>query len=88
MYRFSNEYITTLQQRTKWKTADQELKTGTMVLVKDVNRPPLLWLMGRVIAIRPGSDGHIRVADIFTTKGTITRAFNNICPLPVSPASS
>lgn len=86
--RFSNEYVSLLQQKTKWQTAGQDLKTGTMVLVKDANLPPLLWLLGRVVAVKAGSDGRCRVADILTKKGTITRAYNNICPLPVSSSSS
>lgn len=86
--RFSNEYVSLLQQKTKWQTAGQDLKTGAMVLVRDANLPPLLWLLGRVVAVKTGSDGHCRVADILTKKGTITRAYNNICPLPVSSTSS
>ncbi|XP_022831966.1 uncharacterized protein LOC111360305 [Spodoptera litura] len=81
--RFCNEYVSLLQQKTKWQTAGQDLKTGTMVLVRDANLPPLLWLLGRVVAVKTGSDGHCRVADVRTRKGIITRAYNNICPLPV-----
>ncbi|XP_048482822.1 uncharacterized protein LOC105387823 [Plutella xylostella] len=73
-----------IEQRTKWQTDGQDLKTGTMVLIKDVNQPPLLWLLGRVTDVKPGPDGRSRVAEILTKKGTITRAYNNICPLPVS----
>uniref|UniRef100_A0A2H1WMB8 SFRICE_033224 n=1 Tax=Spodoptera frugiperda TaxID=7108 RepID=A0A2H1WMB8_SPOFR len=86
--RFSNEHVSLIQQKTKWQTAGQELKTGTMVLVRNANLPPLLWLLGRVVAVETGSDGHSRVADILTKKGIITRAYNNICSLPVSSASS
>ncbi|XP_048487299.1 uncharacterized protein LOC105384064 [Plutella xylostella] len=82
--RYANEYVSLLQQRTKWQTDGQDLKTGTMVLIKDVNQPPLLWLLGRVTDVKPGPDGRSRVAEILTKKGTITRAYNNICPLPVS----
>ncbi|XP_022837371.1 uncharacterized protein LOC111364652 isoform X2 [Spodoptera litura] len=82
--RFCNEYVSLLQQKTKWQTAGQDLKTGTMVLVRDANLPPLLWLLGRVVAVKTGSDGHCRVADVRTRKGIITRAYNNICPLRVA----
>ncbi|XP_050671778.1 uncharacterized protein LOC126970094 [Leptidea sinapis] len=44
--------------------------------------PPLLWLLGRVTNVHPGSDGRSRVADITTRKGVITRAYNMLCPLP------
>ncbi|XP_041973748.1 uncharacterized protein LOC121729336 isoform X1 [Aricia agestis] len=81
--RYSNEYVSLLQQRTRWQTGGQDLKVGAMVLVRDVNLPPLLWLLGRVVAVKPGTDGRSRVADIRTKKGTITRAYNNIVPLPL-----
>ncbi|XP_041978155.1 uncharacterized protein LOC121732361 isoform X6 [Aricia agestis] len=81
--RYSHEYVSLLQQRTKWQTGGQDLKVGAMVLVRDVNLPPLLWLLGRVVAVKPGTDGRSRVADIRTKKGTITRAYNNIVPLPL-----
>ncbi|XP_050677701.1 uncharacterized protein LOC126974279 [Leptidea sinapis] len=81
--RYSNEYVSILQQRAKWHTGYQDLKPGTMVLVRDSHLPPLLWLLGRVTNVHPGSDGRSRVADITTRKGVITRAYNMLCPLPV-----
>lgn len=80
--RFSDEYIPQLQQKTKWKQSSSQLKENTLVLVKEKNTPPLLWLLGRIIKVYPGNDKEIRVADIKTKKGTLRRAFNNICPLP------
>ncbi|KAJ8719806.1 hypothetical protein PYW08_011981 [Mythimna loreyi] len=82
--RFSNEYITTLQQKTKWSTASSELKLGSLVLIKDKTLPPLRWALGRCVAVFPGTHDQVaRVADIRIKGGTIIRrAFNNICPLP------
>lgn len=71
-----------LQQKVKWQSSKTELKLGALVLIKDKALPPLLWRLGRVAKVYPGSDGVSRVADIKTQKGTIRRAFNNICPLP------
>ncbi|CAH2062178.1 unnamed protein product, partial [Iphiclides podalirius] len=64
------------------------LQQGSLVLVKDKNQPPLLWLLGRVLKVHPGRDNINHVADILTKKGVIQRAYNNICPLLVSAASS
>lgn len=86
--RYSHEYITLLQKRTKWQHSSGELKVGTLVLVRDRQQPPLLWLMGRVIKIHHGSDGVGRVVELQTKKGVITRAFNCICPLPPSSPST
>ncbi|XP_034830014.2 uncharacterized protein [Maniola hyperantus] len=82
--RFSDEYISLLQQRTKWKRGSStSLQLGSLVLVRDKQQPPLLWQLGRVERVHLGKDGVARVADIKTKKGVVTRAFNNICPLPI-----
>ncbi|XP_026328208.1 uncharacterized protein LOC113236389 [Hyposmocoma kahamanoa] len=81
--RFSLEYVTLLQEKTKWRTSTKELKLNSLVLVKEKALPPLLWSLGRVTQLYPGSDGVTRVAELKTKRGTIRRAFNNICPLPV-----
>ncbi|XP_048001463.1 uncharacterized protein LOC125238232 [Leguminivora glycinivorella] len=90
--RFSNEYVSSLQQRTKWQSSKGTLHVGTMVVIKDKTLPPLMWLLGRIIQVLPGRDGIARVADIKTKKGVIRRAFNTICPLPIQdledPSSS
>ncbi|CAG9137874.1 unnamed protein product [Plutella xylostella] len=83
--RFSNEYLSLLQQKTKWhRSSPEQLMEGTLVLVKDRTMPPLLWPLGRIIKVHPGTDGITRVVDVLTKKGTIQRAYNNICPLPTS----
>ncbi|CAG9133575.1 unnamed protein product [Plutella xylostella] len=59
--RFSNEYVCSLQQRSKWRSSRGQLQEGDLVLLKDASQPPLLWLMGRVTAIEPSSDGLARI---------------------------
>ncbi|GBP44038.1 hypothetical protein EVAR_85192_1 [Eumeta japonica] len=61
-----------------------ELTNGTMVLIKDSHAPHLMWLLGCIVRIIPGTDGIARIADIQTKKGVIRGAFNTICPLPIS----
>ncbi|XP_048006738.1 uncharacterized protein LOC125242080 [Leguminivora glycinivorella] len=86
--RYYTEYITELQKRQKWRKQGQQLHLGEMVLVKDDRLPPNQWLLGRVTRLYPGSDGVTRVADIKTTSGTLRRAFNRLCPLPVIDTNS
>lgn len=81
--RFHNEYISELQRRQKWSKDGGHLKLGEMVLVKDERLPPNQWMLGRVTQLYPGADGVARVADILTASGTLRRAFNRLCPLPV-----
>ncbi|KPJ16510.1 hypothetical protein RR48_08101 [Papilio machaon] len=80
--RWRKEFIAELQERTKWKTRQQDLAVGDMVVLKEDNLPPLLWRLGRVLQLFTGPDGVNRVADIKTSRGTIRRAFNKICLLP------
>ncbi|XP_045449127.1 uncharacterized protein LOC123657649 [Melitaea cinxia] len=82
--RFNLEYLSILQQKTKWATSSDSLAIGTLVLIKDKALPPLCWSLGRVVQVYPGSDGINRVAELRTKRGTIRRAYNNICPLPIS----
>lgn len=81
--RFYKEYISELQTRHKWKQTNGQLQIGEMVLIKDDRLPPSRWLLGRVTTLYPGSDGITRVADVRTATGTLRRAFNRLCPLPI-----
>ncbi|XP_063629971.1 uncharacterized protein LOC134801361 [Cydia splendana] len=69
-----------LMQRTRWQQRRPDIKPGQMVLIKDEATSPLKWPLGRIQTVYPGSDGASRVANILTTKGTIRRAINRICP--------
>lgn len=82
--RWSKEYVSELQTRTKWKQTTSDLSQHTLVLIKDENLPPLKWSLGRIIKTFPGHDGISRVADIKTSAGIVRRAFSKICPLPVN----
>ncbi|XP_037873924.1 uncharacterized protein LOC119630040 isoform X1 [Bombyx mori] len=81
--RFINEYISLLQQKSKWSTSTGSLIPGTLVLVKDRTLPALLWPLGRITMTYPGSDGITRVAEVKMRTGTVVRGFNSICPLPL-----
>lgn len=85
--RWSKEYVSELQQRTKWRSGDSNLKINSLVLLKEDNLPPLKWRLGRIVALYPGLDLISRVADIKTSTGIIRRSFSKICVLP-EPNSS
>ncbi|XP_062532973.1 uncharacterized protein LOC134201742 [Bombyx mori] len=59
--RWSKEYISELQTRTKWKTDKEDIVPNTLVLIKEDNLPPLKWRLGRVQQTFPGKDGISRV---------------------------
>lgn len=81
--RWSTEYLSGLQQRTRWTHERDNIRIGTMVLVKEDNLPPQKWRIGRVIEIFPGKDGHVRIIKLRTPDGVYTRAVTRLCVLPI-----
>ncbi|XP_047992482.1 uncharacterized protein LOC125231164 [Leguminivora glycinivorella] len=82
--RWRREYVAELQQRTKWKTKQQELRVGDLVILKEDQLPPLQWRLARISRLYPGVDGVNRVADVITKRGTIRRAINKMCVIPTA----
>lgn len=81
--RWSREYLSQLQERAKWvDEKDPKIKVGTLVLLKDDNLSSLKWHMGRVVKVIIGEDGIVRVAEVRTVSGTVTRGVRKLCPLP------
>lgn len=79
--RWSVEYLHTLQQRGKWTLKNDNLKVGDLVLVHAASSP-LNWPLARVINIHPGADGVVRVVDLKTQNGQLTRPAVKLFPLP------
>ena len=79
--RWYNEYLTSLQQRSKWTTDHINAKAGECVLIKEDNAPPTTWKMGITEEVFPGKDGKIRVARVRTNKGTYDRPIVKLIPL-------
>ncbi|XP_036145895.1 uncharacterized protein LOC118646638 [Monomorium pharaonis] len=52
--RWSAEYLTSLQGKTKWKRKTPNLLVGDIVLVQDNNLPPLKWKLGKGLEICTG----------------------------------
>lgn len=80
--RWKNEYLKELQRRYKWQRTHEDVKIGELVIVKDDLLPPCEWRLGRISSIHNGRDDLVRVVDIRTQLGTITRAISKICILP------
>jgi hypothetical protein len=82
--RWTREYISTLQKRSKWRTQPfNTISEGTMVLIADDNLPPLLWKLGRILETHPGPDSRVRVVTIRTPQGICKRPTAKVCPLPI-----
>jgi len=80
--RWSLEYLHTLQQRGKWTLKTDSLKVGDLVLVHTPSSP-LNWPLARVTNIHPGADGVVRVVDLKTQSGHLTRPAIKVFPLPL-----
>lgn len=80
--RWSSEYLTTLQERSKWVTAIPNIKVDDMVVVIDNQSPPLAWRLVRIVELFPGPDGTVRVARVLTNQGPITRPVVKLIALP------
>lgn len=82
--RWSQEYLTQLQNRYKWQTPNNNtINIDALVLLKDKDLPPLKWRLARIIDIHAGSDNQIRIVSVRTSSGIIKRAVNKICVLPI-----
>lgn len=83
-HRWSNEYLSSLQEKTKWKrNTGIQLSLDRLVLIKQQGLAPLQWTLGRVLDIHPGTDDVARVATIRTAKGTFIRPLAKLAILPI-----
>jgi len=80
--RWSTEYLTSLQGRSKWATEAPNVKVNDMVVIIDNQSPPLAWRLGRILEVLPGNDGVVRVVRVLTCHGQITRPVAKIVVLP------
>lgn len=80
--RWSSEYLTTLQQRFKWREVKENLKVGDFVIIKEENLFPTQWKLGRVQETQLGKDGLCRTATIKTATGLLKRAIAKLVYLP------
>lgn len=81
--RWSLEYLHILQQRVKWTDKTNPPKNGDLVLVKDVNLPPLFWRRGRIVKLTFGADGVPRFAEVLVGDSVLKRAVTTLSRLPV-----
>ncbi|XP_055856101.1 uncharacterized protein LOC129919272 [Episyrphus balteatus] len=80
--RWQTDYLTSLQQRPKWREAKRDFEVGDLVILKEPNLPPSQWFLGRVTEVHPGEDGHVRVVTLRTKRGTFMRPVTKLALLP------
>ncbi|XP_011858442.1 PREDICTED: uncharacterized protein LOC105555996 [Vollenhovia emeryi] len=80
--RWQQEYLTTCQQRSKWKRDnDSKFVVGQLVMLKESGSLPLEWILARITEVHPGLDGKIRAVTLQTKTGIYKRAITNVAPI-------
>ncbi|XP_049887043.1 uncharacterized protein LOC126381635 isoform X1 [Pectinophora gossypiella] len=83
-FKWHKQYIIQLQSRPKWRNVCNNIKVGSLVIVKEDNVAPLLWPLARVVDVFPGADGKVRALSIKTCKGSIVKtSIHKVCILPI-----
>ncbi|XP_044312747.1 uncharacterized protein LOC123037190 [Drosophila rhopaloa] len=81
--RWSSEYLSLLQERSKWRVETSNIKVGSIVLLKEDKLPLLKWQLGCIQGVVPGEDGVVRVAMVRTATGLVKRAVAKLAVLPI-----
>ena len=71
--RWSREYLSTLQSRTKWQHQSPNLQVGDIVIIRHEKTFSCHWPLARVTAVFPGQDGLVRVVEVKTATGQYKR---------------
>lgn len=82
--RWKTEYLNELHKRVKWKHSEEDVKVDDMVVIKEENLAPNEWRMGRVVRVFRGNDNRVRVVEVRTQRGLITRPIHKLVRLPVA----
>ena len=85
---WSKDYILGLQGKTKWQTAKPSLKAGDLVIIHENNLPSQQWLLGSVVSVIEGRDGHVRVAEILARGSIFKRPIAKLAMLPMECPST
>ncbi|XP_062715058.1 uncharacterized protein LOC134291384 [Aedes albopictus] len=80
--RWRDEYLTSLQPRTKWRVSEDNVKENQLVLVKNDLTPPAQWELARIIKVHPDSSGIVRTVTLRRGQAEYLRPVQKICLLP------
>lgn len=86
--RWKNEYLTTLQERKKWRKEKESLEIGQLVVLRSENFPPASWALGRICELLRSKDGLVRNVIVETATTKLKRPVQKICVLPIDTGST
>lgn len=81
--RWQSEYLTSLQDRKKWRREKEKFKVGQLVIISTENFLPTSWALGRIIELIVSKDGLVRNAVVQTSTNVLKRAVQKLCIVPV-----
>lgn len=81
--RYHEDYLNTLQQRSKWREVETNLKIGDVVIIKEDNLPPAKWILGVILEAFPDKNGLVRTAKVKTATTCLMRPVQKLCRLPL-----
>lgn len=81
---WANDYLHSLQQRSKWRFEKDNVKPGCVVLVRNPLAPPCKWELGRILECHQGDDKLTRVVTVKTASSQYRRPISKICLLPIT----
>nr|XP_029710293.1 uncharacterized protein LOC109623019 [Aedes albopictus] len=82
--RWKDEYLASLQPRTKWRSVHPNISVGQLVLVKNDNAPPTQWELARVQEVHPDVSGVVRTVTLRRGTTVYQRPIHKLCVLPVN----
>ena len=79
--RWTQEYLLTLRQQTKWHQPRRNVQENDLVLIIDKQRPRNSWPVGRVIETYKGADDLVRSARVRLRDSELVRPIAKLCVL-------
>ena len=78
-----DRYLSSLQERQKWRTTVENLKTGQLVILVDELRHRDFWRLGRITKVDESSP-HVRKVEVLTADGkTVKRDRGGVVALEI-----
>ena len=66
--RWYDEYLYTLQKRSKWTKIKRNFKPGDLVMLRDKSTVRNSWPLGRISSVKKSADGLVRSLDVVVSK--------------------
>ena len=81
--RWSTDYLTSLQSRSKWTHQQPNVNIGDLTLVQTPNQPPTYWKLRRIEEVHLGIDDIVRVVTVRTSDNVLKRPVVKLAKLPI-----